>query len=37
MSRLTEEDFWDIKEELKEGRLSPDSVRLYLGILCLFH
>ncbi len=32
MSRLTEEDFWDIKEELKDGRLSPDSVRFYLGV-----
>ena len=32
MSRLTEEDFLDIKEELKDGRLSPDSVRFYLGV-----
>ncbi|MEI3614592.1 hypothetical protein [Pseudogracilibacillus sp. SO30301A] len=32
MSQLTEKEFLDIKEELKEGRLSPDSVRLYLGI-----
>ena len=36
MSKLIEKDFLDIKEELKDGRLSPDSVRFYLGVFMFF-
>ncbi len=36
MSQLTEKDFMDIKDEIKEGRLSPDSIRFYLGVFMFF-
>ena len=36
MSQLTEKDFLDIKDEIKEGRLSPDSIRFYLGVFMFF-
>ena len=36
MTQLTEKDFLDIKDEIKEGRLSPDSIRFYLGAFMFF-
>jgi len=36
MAQLTEKNFLDIKDEIKDGRLSPDSIRVYLGVFMLF-
>ena len=36
MAQLTERDFLDIKDEIKDGRLSPDSIRFYLGVFMFF-
>ena len=36
MSQLTEKDFLDIKDEIKDGRLSPDSIRFYLFAFMFF-
>ncbi len=36
MAQLTEQDFQDVKDEIKDGRLSPDSVRFYLGVFMFF-
>ncbi|MEI3614601.1 hypothetical protein [Pseudogracilibacillus sp. SO30301A] len=36
MSQLTEKDFLDVKDEIKEGRLSPGSIRVFLGAFMFF-
>ena len=36
MSKLTEKDFPDIKEELKTGRISPEGIRAGLGAFMFF-
>ncbi len=36
MVHLTKNDFLDIKDEIKEGRLSPDSIRFYLTAFMVF-
>ncbi len=36
MSKLAEKDFLDVKDEIKDGRLSPDSIRFYLGAFMFF-
>ncbi|MEI3604947.1 hypothetical protein SPD48_04525 [Pseudogracilibacillus sp. SE30717A] len=36
MAQLTEQDFLDVKDEIKDGRLSPDSIRFYLGVFMFF-
>ena len=36
MAQLTEKDFLDIKDEIKDGRLSPDSIRFYLLVFMFF-
>ncbi len=36
MSQLTENDFLDIKDEIRNGRLSPASIRVGLGVFMFF-
>ena len=36
MAQLAEKDFLDVKDEIKEGRLSPDSIRFYLTAFMFF-
>lgn len=36
MSRLTQEDFQDVKEDLKQGRISPVMIRYGLGAFMVF-
>ena len=36
MSLLTEKDFSDIKDEIANGRLSPDSIRFYILAFMIF-
>ena len=36
MSQLTEKDFLDIKDEIRNGRLSPGSIRVFLGAFMFF-
>ena len=36
MSQLTEKDFMDIKDEIRNGRLSPASIRVGLGVFMFF-
>ena len=36
MKKLTEDDFQNVKEDLKHGRISPDMIRFGLGAFMLF-
>ncbi|MEI3614591.1 hypothetical protein [Pseudogracilibacillus sp. SO30301A] len=36
MTQLTEQEFLDVKDEIKDGRLSPGSIRVFLGAFMFF-